>query len=181
MVAVTSAVGKDVVRWKSSSPSDTVVVRRGARGAKERPVVFRGRSDTFADTKVQPALEYTYTVQSLDQAGNASKTRVVTALPKVLSLRKTPYVPRAAAAPVLRWDAVRGATYYHVQLFRGAKRILAAWPVRNELRLPTVWKWSGHRYRLGKGRYRWYVWAGLGQRSFARYRALGHARFVVAR
>jgi hypothetical protein len=180
-VAVTSAVGRDVVRWRSSSPSDTIVVRRSARGSKERPVVYRGSSATFADAKVQPALEYTYTVQALDQAGNASKTRVVTALPKVLSLRKTPYVPRAAATPVLRWDAARGATYYHVQLFRGSKRILAAWPVRAQLQLPKTWRWNGRKQRLGVGRYRWYVWAGLGRRSFARYRAIGHASFVVPR
>jgi len=97
----------------------------------------------------------------------------------VLGLGKTPYVPRAAKGPILRWNAVRGATYYHVQLFRDSKRILAAWPVRPELPLRATWKWNGHKYRLAAGHYRWYVWAGLGRRSFARYRSIGHAQFIV--
>ena len=166
-VTITSGAAADVLRWASSSPSDTAVVQRAARGNKEQPIVFRGTGGSFADKKIQHSLEYTYSVQTWDQAGNASQKISVGALPKVLTLRKLPYVPRASSKPILRWDAVRRATYYHLQLFRGSKRIFAAWPVKNELGLPSAWKWSGHRYRLGPGQYRWYVWAGLGRLSFA--------------
>jgi hypothetical protein len=118
-------------------------------------------------------------VQTVDQAGNASAKISVAALAKVLTLRKLPYVPRVAPKPILRWARKRGAAYYHVQLFRGSKRILASWPAAHQLGLPTVWRWSGHRYRLAPGRYRWYVWEGLGARSFARYRTIGSAQFIV--
>ena len=180
-VTITSGAAADVLRWTSSSASDSAVVQRSARGNKEQPIVFRGTGGSFADKKIQHSLEYTYSVQTSDQAGNASRKISVVALPKVLTMRKLPYVPRASSKPILRWDAVRRATYYHLQLFRGSKRIFAAWPVKNELGLPAAWKWSGHRYRLGPGHYRWYVWAGLGRRSFAHYKALGTARFIVPR
>jgi hypothetical protein len=76
---------------------------------------------------------------------------------------------------------VSGARYYHVQLFFGSKRILAAWPQAHELGLPAAWKWAGRRHRLGPGRYRWYVWAGLGPRTLAQYRSIGSAQFTVPR
>jgi hypothetical protein len=178
-LSVKSRASSDLVRWKSTSPSDTLVLQRWARGSKEQPVVFRGTGTTFTDKRVRSDIEYTYAAQTVDQAGNASAKISVAALPKVLTLRKLPYVPRVAPKPILRWAQKRGAAYYHVQLFRGSKRILASWPAAHQLGLPTVWRWSGHRYRLAPGRYRWYVWEGLGARSFARYRTIGSAQFIV--
>jgi hypothetical protein len=180
-VGVTSKDADAVLRWQSSSPADTITVRRSARGNKGQSMLFRGAGSSFDDKKIQRGLEYVYTVQSTDEAGNVSKPVTAVALPKILTLRKTPYTPRAAANPMLRWQAIRGATYYHVQLFRGARRILAAWPAKPMLNLPTSWRWAGHRYKLGPGRYRWYVWEGIGQRSFARYKTLGNASFIVPR
>ena len=84
-----------------------------------------------------------------------------------------------AVSPVLRWKAVPGASYYHVQLFRGGKRILAAWPRGPQLALRPTWSWGGRRYRLDRGTYRWYVWAGVGARSGADYKPLGNAAFAV--
>jgi hypothetical protein len=178
-VSTASGAGVDVVHWTSTSLSDTVVIARAARGSKAAATVFRGSGSSFADKKIRSGLEYVYSLQSLDQAGNWSQKVSVAGLPKVLTLRKTPYVPRAAQKPILRWSAVRGATYYNVQLFRGSKRILALWPSRHQVGLPTTWKWAGKRYRLSQGRYRWYVWAGMGQRSFANYKTLGSAQFIV--
>ena len=180
-VGVTSRAGSELLHWASTSPSDTVLVRRSARGNKAQATVFKGTAVSYADTKIQRGLEYVYSLQAYDQAGNASKAVSAVALPKVLTLRKTPYTPRAAANPVLRWPAARGATYYHVQLFRGAKRVLAAWPNRPELVLPDTWRWAGHRYRLTHAKYRWYVWEGIGRRSFANYRSIGSAAFIVPR
>jgi len=178
-VKVTSRAGSDLVRWTSTSPADTAVVERWARGSTDEPVVFRGAASRFVDKKIRVGLEYVYAIQTTDQAGNASKRITVAGLPKILTLRPMPYIPRAAPNPILRWARTRGASYYHVQLFRGSKRILAAWPNRSQLALPSTWSWAGHVYRLRPGKYRWYAWAGLGRRSFARYHAIGSARFIV--
>ena len=179
--SVNSRNGSDVVTWKSSSPSDTAVVQRWQRGTKKQPVVFRGAGAGFQDKKVVAGLEYMYAVQTFDQAGNASKRRLVAGLAKIVTMRKLPYVPRVADRPILRWKRVRGAHYYNVQLFRGSKRVYAAWPLTNHLGLPAAWRWSGKKHRLTPGKYRWYVWAGFGARSFARYRTVGSAQFVVPR
>ena len=181
-VRVDSKASSDLVHWASTSPSDTVLVQRWARGnEKQQAVLFRGSGTAFADGKVAPGLEYNYAVQTFDQAGNASKRIVVAGLPKVLLLGKSGYVPRAAAKPILRWNRVHGAQYYNVQLYRGTKRVFAAWPAKSQLGLPAGWRWNGKRQRLSAGKYRWYVWAGFGARSFAHYQTVGSAQFIVPR
>jgi hypothetical protein len=177
-VEVTSRATSDLVHWSSTSPSDTAVVERWARGSSERPVVYHGTADRFLDKKIQIGLEYVYAIKTTDQAGNVSKRITIAGLPKVLTLKKMSYIPRAAPNPILRWARMRGASYYHVQLFRGSKRILAAWPNSRQLALPASWTWAGHHYKLGPGNYRWYVWGGIGRRSFAHYNQIGSARFI---
>ena len=171
----------DKLVWNSSSASDRVVVQRKVRGSKGSTTVFDGSAGKFNDSKIHAGAEYLYTVQSIDEAGNASNVVSITGLPKVLTLQKTPFVPRAAHSPILRWRRVSGAAYYNVQLYRGSKRIYAAWPRMPQAGLPPTWKWSGHRFRLTPGRYHWYVWAGFGSRTLAQYRLVGRARFVVPR
>lgn len=179
---VTSTSTADVVHWTTSSPADRIVVRRSARGNKKQLTVFRGSGRSHAvDRRIRAGVQYEYVIQAIDEAGNASPRVTVAGLPKVLVLGRTSYVPQAAPQPILRWSRVPGARYYHVQLFRGSKRILAAWPQTNQLGLPAAWRWAGHRHRLGPGRYRWYVWAGLGARAFAQYRAIGSAQFTLPR
>jgi hypothetical protein len=171
----------DVLRWSSSSASDRVVVLRAVRGRKGQTTVFDGSASKFSDSKIRADAEYSYTVQSIDEAGNASNVVSIAGLPKVLTLRKTLFVPRAAPNPILRWRRVRGAAYYNVQLYRGSKRIYAAWPRMPQAGLAATWKWSGHRFRLAPGRYRWFVWAGFGPRTLAQYRVVGSARFAIPR
>ena len=179
-VSVAPGDGVDQLAWKSTSDADTAVIERSTRGEQGAPVVvFRGSGSGFTDQSIQNGREYTYVVRTYDQAGNPSQPVSVRALPKVLVLQKLPYVPRVATPPILRWQAVPRATYYHVQLFRGGKRILAAWPSGPQLALGSTWRWRGHRYRLDRGTYRWYVWAGYGRRSAARYKRVGTAAFVV--
>jgi hypothetical protein len=176
-----STPSADVLRWSSSNASDRIVVRRKLRGGKAHTTLFNGVGTTFTDRRIRPGAQYLYSLRSFDQAGNASRIVLVAGLPKVLTLQKTHYVPLAAPNPILRWPRVRGAGYYNVQLFRGSKRIFAAWPTLHQVGLPTTWKWSGHRFRLIPGLYHWYVWAGFGPRSLAQYRLVGSARFVVPR
>jgi len=155
-------------------------VSRTPRGGRPA-TVFRGSGATFVDKGIKPGLEYRYSIQTSDQAGNESKRLSGLALPKVVTLRNRGYVPRTAGAPVLRLPTVAGARYYHVQLFRQGTRIYAAWPLVPQLALRTSWKWAGQSYKLTPGRYRWFAWAGFGRRSAARYKMLGSAEFVVAR
>ena len=176
-----STAASDVLGWTSSSTSDRVVIRRKIRAHKASTTVFDGVADTFADKTIRPGNEYLYSVHSVDQAGNPSSVASIAGPPKILTLHKTSYVVHAAANPILRWGRVRGATYYNVQLFRGSKRIFSAWPTMHQTGIPTSWTWSGHRFRLTPGQYRWYVWAGLGARKLARYRLAGSERFVVPR
>jgi hypothetical protein len=179
-VSVASRDGANTLSWTRSSPADTVVVERTARGSKKSRLVFRGAASSFTDKQVADGREYRYVVHTVDEAGNASKAVPVTALPKSLALGPASYVPRAAGAPVLHWSRVSKAAYYHVQLFRNGRRILAAWPLATKLALKTHWRWQGHRYRLSRGTYRWFVWAGFGPRSAARYRLLGRATFIAS-
>jgi hypothetical protein len=178
-----STAAADILSWSSSSTEDRIVVHRAVRGGKTRTTVFKGSAGAggFADKTINPGTEYVYTVRSFDQAGNASRVVSVGSQVKVLTMKDTPYVPIAAPNPILRWRRVGGAAYYNVQLFRGSRRIYAAWPTMHQVGLPATWKWSGHRFRLSPGRYRWYVWAGFGLRRLAQYRIVGSARFVVPR
>jgi hypothetical protein len=179
-VSVTPGDGRNVLHWRSTSRSDTTRIIRSPRRGKGTPATFRSlRGDSFADTTIENGREYVYTLFSRDSADNHSKSVSLLALPKVLTLEKLPYLPRVSVAPILRWKAVPGAAYYHVQLFRGGKRILAAWPSGPQLAVRPTWSWAGHRYRLDRGTYRWYVWAGTGARSAARYERRGTAVFAV--
>jgi len=179
-VSVTPGDGQNVLRWRSTSHSDTTRIVRTPRRGKGTSATFKSlHGGSFTDTGIENGREYVYTLFSRDLAGNHSKSVTVLALPKVLTLQKLPYVPRVSGSPILRWKATPGADYYHVQLFRGGKRIGAAWPSRPQIALPAAWSWSGHRYRLGHGTYRWYVWAGTGPRASAHYERLGTAAFAV--
>jgi hypothetical protein len=178
-VSVQSADGANILHWKSSSPADVAAISRLARGSRSERSLFSGAGADFVDKKIQDGVEYHYSVRTYDQAGNASQARTVLALPKVVSLGKISYTPRAAAQPILSWPARRGAAYYHVQLFRNGKRILAAWPLKTELELRPAWRWAGRRYRLAPARYAWFVWAGFGARAAARYKLLGHSTFII--
>jgi hypothetical protein len=178
-VSVGSTPKANVVHWTSSSPTDRIVLRRAARGSARHRVLFRSSASSFVDKDIEAGIEYLYTLRAVDEAGNESAEVTLAGLPKVLTLRRMRYVPRAAPKPILRWEAVGGARYYNVQLFRGAKRVLAAWPETHQFGVPKAWRWHDHTYRLRPGHYRWYVWAGLGPRSFARYRTVGSAQFIV--
>jgi hypothetical protein len=178
-LSVGSTADANVVRWTSSEPTAKIVLQRAPRASTKRVLLYRGVGSKFVDKSIQAGIEYVYTLRGVDQAGNDAEVTLA-GLPKVLTLRQVPYVPRAAPKPILRWERVAGARYYNVQLFRGAKRVLAAWPATHQLGVPAAWKWNGRSYRLRPGHYRWYVWAGFGPRSFAQYRTVGSAAFIVA-
>ena len=180
-VSVQSTAGANIVHWKSSSSNDVAAISRVARGSRSERSLFSGPGVGFVDKKIQDGVEYRYGVRTYDQAGNGSQARTIVALPKVVSLgKKIGYTPRTAGTPILSWPARRGASYYHVQLFRNGKRILAAWPLTTELALHQSWRWASRRYRLTAAHYTWFVWAGFGTRKASRYKLLGHSTFIVS-
>ena len=72
-----------------------------------------------------------------------------------------PTTPAPATAPATRrfaWAPVPGATGYHVELFRGADRVLAQETKEPVLELGSSWRYEGKTVQLSPGIYRWYVW-----------------------
>ena len=133
----------------------------------------------MVDRRLRNGHRYQYLVTATDAAGNTAK-RTLTVMPGPRLLG-----PRAGVAldhpPLLRWTRIRGADYYNVQVFRGKRKVLSAWPTRPKLRLPATWRYAGHKRRLKPGRrYRWFVWPGEGARQRNEYgRLIGARTFVI--
>jgi hypothetical protein len=168
------------VRWTAPANDDlaeVVVVRRlGARPPgtpKDGVVVYRGLAATATDFPVSPRARVWYAAFAVDDDGNVS-TATTGSLPR---FDPPLYGPRDAAVvrpgTVFRWRPVATASYYNIQIWRGAasSKVISTWVNR-----PTYVL----RRRLAPGRYSWYVFPGFGARSLARYGALvGSATFVV--
>jgi hypothetical protein len=164
--------------WKASADTASLsITRTPGRGHKKSSVVFAGGAASFRDTKLEPGMTYRYEVAASDAAGNTRAVRVLAIVPRL-------YLPAAGArvgpGAVLAWAPVRGASYYNVQIYRGARKVLSTWPRHPWLRLRRTWSYAGKDQRLAPGRYRWYVWPGRGSIKAARYGALiGGNTFVV--
>jgi hypothetical protein len=178
-LAATAGNRRLVLSWVASPDTQLIHVMRtsSARGVKVG-LVYSGTGARFRDTRLKVGARYQYTVTAIDQAGNSvSKTLAVTATGALLAPTPAQTVSRP---PLLRWTPVKGAAYYNVQLVRG-KKILSAWPATNHFRVPRSWIFEGHRYRLHRGVYRWYIWPGFGTFSSNRYGSvLGGSSFVFS-
>jgi hypothetical protein len=169
--------GADVF-WQASPDARIVEVMR-APGVAGAPfsVVYSGTGASFRDAGLSVGRKYTYQVAAWDEAGNRGG-QSVTHIGTGALLHPAP-AERVTAPPLLTWTRVRGATYYHVQVYRGT-RVLAAWPTSTSLQLRRTWVMHGRRYRLRPGTYRWYVWPGYGRLSDSRYGdRLGGSTFVI--
>lgn len=56
------------------------------------------------------------------------------------------------------WAPTKGASGYHVELFRGAERVYARTTTRPTLEIPARWRYAGAERSLRSGTYKWYVW-----------------------
>lgn len=180
-VTATAGDALTTVRWSAGADAQQVTISRspGVGGASVS-VVYRGRATRFVDTRLRNGVRYAYRVSATDAAGNAS-TASATARPesRLLGPRRGARITRP---PLLRWKRVAHARYYNVQLFRGDRKILSAWPRRPRLHLHRTWRFNGHRQRMRAGTYRWYVWPGYGRRSRRDYgRLLGIRTFTISR
>lgn len=164
--------------WKQSADAASVVVTRRA-GSGAASMVYRGPRAGFVDRGLRNGLRYRYTVTALDEAGNAA---TATASTVVRALTSPADGARVKTPPVLRWYAAPGASYYNVQIFKGRTKVLSTWPVTTKLALGRSWQYRGRAFKLEPGRYRWYVWPGVGARKLGKYgQLLGGSTFVVTR
>jgi hypothetical protein len=164
-VTARAGIRAAALRWTAPEAVRVIVVRR-ARAARAAPrTVLDGPPPrVLTDRRLTPGIRYSWTVTALDAAGNAASATIA-----------------ATPAPAhLRWRAVRGAHYYNVQLFRGGRKVLSAWPGHARYRLRPAWRYRGRSHTLAAGVYRWYVWPGYGPRLRHRYGGLAaRGRFRV--
>lgn len=154
------------VRWKRVPDAESVEVIRspGLANAPES-VVFSGPGERFRDGAVANGRRYAYRVRITDAAGNTGLRSIsAKAGPRLIS-PASGASRKATRPPLLRWTPVRRAGYYNLQIFRGGRKVLSAWPEGPRYRLKQAWTYGGIRHRLSKGTYRWYVWPGYGNRS----------------
>jgi hypothetical protein len=181
-VKAAAASRSATLTWSASADTVASQVTRspGRRGARSS-IVYSGVAHKFRDSSLANGTRYRYTVTVLDQAGNpASKTVVVR--PRISLGLRPARATRIARAPLLRWPAIAGSSYYNVQLYRGAVKVRSAWPSRAHLKLRSHWTFLGRRMQLTPGRYRWYVWPGYGSRAAHHFGAfIGQSSFVIVR
>jgi hypothetical protein len=149
-------------------------------------VVFHGNGTSFTDTDVQASKRYLYRVSSFDWADNRGKGVDVNIKATRGRLVEPQDWAQLTRPPMLAWAQMPGADYYNVQLWSispGApKKVLSVWPTSTHLRLTSSWAFAGKTYGLKPGRYRWYVWPGLGRQAQGRYgNLIGSHVFVVVR
>src|SRR5262245_56815300 len=147
-------------------------------------VVYRGPGTSYTDTDVRAGGSYRYRVASYDWAGNRAKAVDVHTAAARANLVEPHDWAQLTQPPLLAWAPVSGADYYNVQLWTigpGAPRkVLSIWPTSTRLQLTSKWAFGGKTYGLEPGRYRWYVWPGLGAQKQGRYGSLiGSHVFVV--
>jgi hypothetical protein len=148
------------------------------------PVAYRGMT---------LGTDHTFVVKATDAAGNESvpgirhwTIDVVVHIASVAQQSARAFGAKPGAgtvvttAPVILWAKVAAATYFNVQIWRGKRKVLSAWPNVPRLRVPSSWVFDGAAVRLDPGTYTWFVWPGLGDRKQARYgHLLGSSTFVV--
>lgn len=144
-------------------------------------LVFAGQGRGFVDKKLRNQSRYRYAVAAIDAAGNRAQT-LVSAVPTASNLLMPARGERVTAPPLLEWEPVKGAAYYNLQLYRGDRKILSTWPRGTSRQLEQSWRFNGSTRELVPGRYTWYVWPGLGERSERRYgKRLGKSAFRVTK
>ena len=169
------------MKWQVSG--DTVRVqlaRLPGPGNTASGAVYSGNGTSFVDDAVSNGVAYRYTLTAFDAAGNSSSDSV-TGTPDASAGLGPARGAVLGPKRILRWPLTAGADYYNVQVFRGKKKVLSAWPVKRVLRIPRKWTFQRKHHVLRPGRYRWYVWPGIGPQKNHDYGPMiGQSNFVVA-
>jgi hypothetical protein len=168
------------VAWSPLPSSDWVDVSRVVDGKTAARTVYHGDAASTVDKTAENGVRYRYAVIAQDPAGHVVEV-AVRAMP-LGAMRTPPPGARIHAVPTLSWRATTGAALYNVQLFRGARKILSAWPQSAALRLTSRWIYGGRQYRLAPGAYRWYVWPAYKKGKGYRFgKLVGKSTFVLTR
>lgn len=156
-----------------------IQIRRATSATGLETTVYDGRGRSYVDRRFPNGSLFVYRIRSYDGTGNGSGAATVSVSPA--ALLRAPGAGRAVRGSArFAWAAVPRATFYNVQLYRGAQKLLSAWPAKAKLAPGKRWVYQGRHFRLAKGSYRWYVWPGFGARSRAKYgHLLGTAMFRV--
>ncbi len=180
-VSARSGDGEIVVRWQPLPAWEWVeVLRSTAELRATQRALYAGKGGTFTDRRVQNGVRYRYAVVGRDEAGHATQATVL-ATP-VGPLRTPTRGARVRAPVALTWKPVQGARLYNVQLFRGSRKLLSAWPKGPRLKVPSAWRYAGRRRLLLPGLYRWYVWPAFREAKGIRYgKLIGASTFVIAK
>jgi hypothetical protein len=184
-VAVTAGDGSVTLTWRPPVDTDfdhVDVFRSGTAPGSTETQVFGATAQRVVDRGVQNDVVYRYVLVAVDKAGNHAAGVAVVAAPKASLLLTPKEGAQLKAPPLLTWRGVVEATYYNVQLWRGDRKLLSSWPIKNRLPLRMRWTYKGRPYALTPGTYRWYVWPGLGARADVRYGPmLGMQSFTITR
>ncbi len=174
--------GRLQLRWRRPPDADFdhvgVYVSTSPRTAP-RKLLYSGRAQSYTDRRFRNGAYYRFLVVSYDHAKNASGGSSAVVPPSVL-LQAPKNGSAIHRAPTFRWAAVRGASFYNVQLFYRGGKVLSAWPKRARQALTGHWTYRGHRHTLRRGTYVWFVWPGFGPPAKSRYgQLLGQGTFRV--
>ncbi|MDX6629649.1 MAG: hypothetical protein QOH00_1895 [Gaiellales bacterium] len=161
----TSSV-KLTLRWVKPTAADLdriVVVlnlKRDPVGPADGKTIYHGLG-TSVKFKLLAGQTGYIALYSFDHSGNYSPKplrRVVT-LASLIPLRPLTGSVVRSSTPHLTWKAMKGTTYYNLQLFRNGKRMLVGWPGKASYRIP-----SG---KLEPGTYVWFVWPAVQHKGSA--------------
>ena len=173
------------LKWTATGGASSSELTRIDPAATEGAVVYKGAGASFTDKSVKNGVKYTYTLAVFDPAGNADRATLA-ALPRP-ALYQPERGARIRGDATFAWERNPKATYYNFQLYRLVRgrwvKVLTRWPGHPFFHLARRWKAvDGSTERLTAGKYRWYVWPGLGKRNAKRYGRLeGSSDFVVPR
>jgi hypothetical protein len=187
--------GTATLTWTASPDTKAIdIVREPGPTGPEPGSVFKGLANRFEDRGLTNKVRYVYTISGFDEAGNkASETLTIIPGAKLYSPARGAVV---TSPPLLAWREVPGASYYNLIVYYGVKnafrhvasvtvsgrKVLSTWPLKPRYRMKKVWKFKGKQRTLARGRYRWYVYPGIGKRTAHKYGPLiGSSDFVVAK
>lgn len=171
--------GKLVISWRRSAEADHVVIFRGVGGSAGATQVYAGTGTRYVERRFAHALQHRYAFVSYDKAGNVSPTAGVNVEPSALLLAPQDGASvRRAHPPALRWRAIKRASFYNIQLWRGKQKVLSTWPKRTSLRLSRAWTYNNRHLQLKPGAYAWYVWPAFGKNG-SYGKLAGTASFTV--
>ena len=160
---------------------DHVTITRAKAGAGSASVaVYSGKGTRFRDKGLTNYVQYRYLVVTYDRAQNHGAGVSATAYPQAAYLVSPADGARVKVPVRLVWRRFSNASFYNVQLYRGTRKLLSAWPTKPALSLARRWKYKGATQTLTSGVYRWYVWPAFGSRARPNYGGLlGQRSFVV--